>query len=193
MNTQTHMLMGAALFGSAANLTSTLLAAAGGLAPDLPMFVLVASARWLGQKSPREIFGTLYFSRRWQALLAPWHSVPLWGLALGLCLAFRWSGAFVFVATALIHIALDFFLHHDDAHQQFWPLSAWRFKSPVSYWDGRRHGHLFRPFEMALALGLTGYLMTQYRTPLAVTVLASILALYAAQLAYFWHALRLRS
>jgi LexA-binding, inner membrane-associated putative hydrolase len=180
MNTQTHALMGAALLGSAQSLSNTWAAVAGGLAPDVPMIVMVASARWIGGKSGREIFGTLYF-------------LPLWTLALTLALALGWSSAAVFAASGLLHIALDFFLHHDDAHRQFWPLSNWRFASPVSYWDTRHYGALFRPFELALTLGFTGTLLTRHQSYLAMALLGTILLLTLAQAAYFWRRLRRRA
>jgi hypothetical protein len=184
------MLMGAAMLGSAVHPDLTLAAAAGGLAPDLPMFVLVGYARWIGGKSGSEIFGTLYFSGRWQALLAPWHSLPLWTAALAVCFWQGWTVAAVFAASGLLHISLDFFLHVDDAHRQFWPLSSWRFHSPVSYWDRRHYGQLFQPFEIALAAVFAGYLLTQYHSPAVVALLAASLCLYAAQFAYLWRACR---
>jgi F0F1-type ATP synthase assembly protein I len=192
MNTQTHVLMGAALLGSTPQPDLTLAAAAGGLAPDLPMFMLVGCARWIGRHAPRDIFGTLYFSDRWQTLLAPWHSLPLWTAALALALWQGWIVAAAFAASALLHVGVDFFLHVHDAHRQLWPLSSWRFRSPVSYWDSRHHGHLFRPIEMALAIGFAGYLLTQYRSPLVVALLVATLGLYGAQLAYFWRLRRAR-
>lgn len=33
------------------------------------------------------------------------------------------------------HNLLDFPMHAGDARPPLWPLSGWRFKSPISYWD----------------------------------------------------------
>jgi hypothetical protein len=33
------------------------------------------------------------------------------------------------------HNILDFPMHAEDARPPFWPISKWRWKSPVSYWD----------------------------------------------------------
>jgi hypothetical protein len=33
------------------------------------------------------------------------------------------------------HNILDFPTHAEDARPAFWPISKWRWKSPVSYWD----------------------------------------------------------
>jgi membrane-bound metal-dependent hydrolase YbcI (DUF457 family) len=193
MNTQTHALMGAALFGSTLSGSQTAAAVAGGLAPDLPMILMVAGARWIAGHSLREIFGRLYFSERWQAWLAPWHSVPLWsgGLAAGWWISSPIVVAFA--ASGLVHAVIDIFLHADDAHQHFWPFSAWRFRSPVSYWDPRHHGRLFQPFELALAFGFTLLLLQQYHSPVAIAVLCAALALYSLQIYFFLRALRRRA
>jgi len=193
MNTQTHALMGAALFGSTLSDGQTAAAVAGGLAPDLPLILMVMGARWIAGRSPREIFGNLYFSETWQRWLAPWHSLPLWGggLALG-----WWTAspiALACAASGLIHAVIDFFLHVDDAHQHFWPFSAWRFRSPVSYWDPRHYGRLFQPFELALAFGFTLLLLHQYRSPLAIAVLGAALALYSVQIFFFLRTFRRRA
>ncbi|MFN0043423.1 MAG: hypothetical protein ACKVSF_09450, partial [Alphaproteobacteria bacterium] len=62
----------------------------------------------------------------------------------------------------LLHIAGDFPLHIDDAHAHFWPLSDWRFRSPVSYWDARHYGQLWAPFEAALAVAMIAVLWRRY-------------------------------
>jgi len=189
MNTQTHVLMSAALFGSAASAGQTFAAAAGGLAPDLPMISMVIAARWILRKSPREIFGTLYFSPSWQLGLAPWHSIPLWAGGLAAAVVAGGGVTIAFAASGLVHVVCDLFLHHSDAHRQFWPLSNWRFRSPVSYWDNAHYGHLFRPFEFVLAAGFTVSLMVEHTSPVWLAGLAVILALYAAQMVYFMRAL----
>lgn len=186
MNTQTHMLMGAALFGSAADESLTAAAVLGGLAPDLPMILMVLGARWVQRKSPREIFGTLYFLDGWQRLLAPWHSLPLWGAGLAAGWAAGSKLAIAFAASGLLHIAIDFFLHAHDAHRQLWPFSNWRFQSPVSYWDSRFHGRLFRQFELVLMMALAVALLVQHWSLWAGAVVAVVVVLYGAQLSYFW-------
>ena len=47
-------------------------------------------------------------------------------------------------SAALVHLTLDFPLHNDDARAHFWPLTNWKFTSPVSYWD---------PLTMVISLG----------------------------------------
>jgi hypothetical protein len=44
----------------------------------------------------------------------------------------------------------DLPLHREDAHGHFFPLSSWRFMSPVSYWDVRHYGAYAAAAELAL-------------------------------------------
>ena len=67
MNTPSHMLIGAAVFARPMAPAVTLAALAGGLVPDIPIFVMVLwSTRVLGIPE-HEVFGQLYFSAGWQA------------------------------------------------------------------------------------------------------------------------------
>ncbi len=146
MQTQTHALMGAWLFGKR-DPTLMTAGAIAGAAPDLPMFVIVAVLAAQGHRG-REIFGHDYFQPWWQQINGLSHSFLLWGLALVVALiarrtrpTARWPAIALAVAAAgLTHAAIDFLCHRDDAHMQFWPLSDWKFMSPVSYYDRRHFG-----------------------------------------------------
>jgi hypothetical protein len=184
------MLMGAALLGSPLDPATTAAAAAGGLAPDLPLILRVVWAQQIERHKVHEIFGRLYFSRAWQAFLAPWHSVFLWGGILILAALAQSSVLAAFSLSGLIHSGVDFFLHVDDAHLHFWPVSDWRFRSPVSYWDSSHYGRVVRPIELALALACAVWLVLQYRSLWAGIAFGAIAALYALQLALFWRAFR---
>src|SRR3954470_19135367 len=185
VNTPTHVLMGMAAFGSPKAPKLTVAAALGGLLPDGPAILMVLWASRVQGYGPGMIFGTLYFSPSWQALLAPWHSVPLWALVLALGLYLRSPATEAFPASGLLHQACDFPVHADDPHRHFWPLSDWRFHSPVSYWDPRHYGRLFEPFEFALTLGLLAFLAWRYRSPWLRGALGLLALAYVAQRAAF--------
>ena len=185
MNTQSHILMGAALFGAAHDAPLTIAAIAGGAAPDVPAILMVFWSRFVQGRSPREIFGSLYFSKGWQSAIAPWHSLPVWIVMLGAGFVLSAPLLTAFSASALIHAAIDFFLHADDAHRHFWPLSDWRFQSPVSYWDRAHYGQWFAPFETALSAAFTLLLMTRYNSPLFLGALGAVLVLNLTQAAFF--------
>lgn len=178
MITPSHMLMGAALFRRRRG--TAWAAAAGGLLPDVPSFVLVLAAAVQG-RGFEEIFGTLYFSESWQLIMAPSHSVPLWSVALLLGWARRSELTLAFAVSGLLHQATDFLLHADDAHRHLWPLSDWRFESPVSYWDPRFHGDLFAPVEIALAAGFAWLLLRRFPSPWLRVGLALLMVLYLGQ------------
>jgi membrane-bound metal-dependent hydrolase YbcI (DUF457 family) len=214
MNTQTHMLMGAALFGRPMPRLAWA-AVAGGIAPDVPMYLIVAGLRMVGYPM-REIFERLYWENWWQIANAIGHSFVLWGglVAVSLALLPRpWSDRFAaqsssasgrhdpappagrltrsapllfaVSASALLHSAIDFLVHRDDAHMQFWPLTEWRFRSPLSYWDPAHGGTWFGLFEAALGILLIVVLFRRYRSRRLRALLALALVLYAAVPAYF--------
>jgi len=65
-----------------------------------------------------------------------------------------------FLLACGLHSFVDVLTHYDDGPLLFWPLNwSLRFASPVSYWDPAHYGSVFAPFELALVIGLTGYLM----------------------------------
>ena len=64
----------------------------------------------------------------------------------------------------LIHCGFDFFLHNDDAHHHFFPLSDFAFESPVSYWDAAHYGNIVAPIEVCATLAVSVYLFQRLQT-----------------------------
>ena len=158
MNTPSHMLIGAAVFARPLAPATLIAALAGGLAPDLPMFAMVLWATRVVGVPEHEVFSTLFFSETWQSVFAIDHSFFIWGGLLGLAVWRRQIILRAFAGAGLLHALADFLTHHDDARRQFWPVSDWVFRSPVSYWDARFYGDIFGVFEVALVLTLTALL-----------------------------------
>lgn len=52
------------------------------------------------------------------------------------------------------HILADFLTHGNDARPIFWPLSKWKFESPVSYRDEERFGTMSTIVEHAAVLAI---------------------------------------
>lgn len=171
------MLMGAAAFGRRDGRLA-LAAAGGGLAPDVPSFVLVLWAGLVERRGGAEIFDQLYFSPGWQAIMAPSHSAPLWLVALAAGLLLRQPLLVAFTASGLLHQAFDFALHADDAHRHFWPLSDWRFSSPLSYWDPAHGGAIIAPIEAALGVAFALLLRSGLQSRWGRIGLALIAGLY---------------
>lgn len=193
MNTQSHMLMGALIFGKPMPKLA-IPGALGGFVPDVPMFAIVAGLRLSGHPF-EEILGQLYWERWWQICNAVGHSFILWGAvaaASGIVFSKLGSGArqraallFAFSGAALVHSCADFLVHREDAHMQFWPLSDWKFGSPISYWDRAHYGDWFGLFEAALGIAMAALLFSRHRSVLARAALALCTALYAAVPAFF--------
>ena len=158
MNTPSHMLIGAAVCTRPLAPATLIAALAGGLAPDLPMFAMVLWATRVVGVPEHEVFSTLFFSETWQSVFAIDHSFFIWGGLLGLAVWCRQIILRAFAGAGLLHALADFLTHHDDARRQFWPVSDWVFRSPVSYWDARFYGDIFGVFEVALVLTLTALL-----------------------------------
>jgi membrane-bound metal-dependent hydrolase YbcI (DUF457 family) len=187
MNTQSHIIMGAALFGRPAPRLA-IAGALGGVIPDLPMYAIIIGLRASGYPLS-EIFGKIYWEHWWQVSNAIGHSFILWSLVFAVSFVAKtqsWSGfGIAFSGSALLHSIVDFLCHRDDAHMHFWPLTEWRFRSPVSYWDSAYYGTQFSLFEAALGLGLALVLWRRYSHRAIRILLAICMVAYVAVPAFF--------
>jgi hypothetical protein len=195
MNTQTHIIMGAALFGGRIPKYAWA-GALGGVVPDIPMLVIVGAFKTYGVHDI-VIFGFLYWQNWWQLTNAIAHNFWLWGGLLLLSVVLRerrslgtsaidnWLLAIIFSASALLHTTIDFLCHREDAHMSFWPVTRWKFLSPVSYYDPRFFGHYFSLFEAGLGLVLALILMTRFPGKAVRTTLLLAMLIYIAVPAYF--------
>ncbi|MBC6441869.1 MAG: cobalamin biosynthesis protein CobQ [Rhodobacteraceae bacterium] len=154
MITTTHMLVGAAIFARPGHHRLTWAALAGGLAPDFSLYAMFFWYRFIQGKSARVIFDDLYFTPCWQAVFAIDNSFFVWGGLLAVSALARTPAVPAFAATGALHVLMDFPVHNDDARAHFWPLTMWKFESPVSYWDPAHYGHIFGLFETLFILGL---------------------------------------
>ncbi|WP_135501392.1 cobalamin biosynthesis protein CobQ [Roseovarius aestuariivivens] len=179
MNTPAHVIFAAMAFARPYDRRRTIAAVAGALAPDLSLYLMVAVSLGLLGISPRTVFDELYFSDAWQAVFKVDNSFFVWGAAFGLVWWWNARNAMVFAAAGLLHLALDFPLHHDDGRPHFWPLTDWVFQSPLSYWDHAHHAGLIGPVEMALSALFCGILMLRFQSVRSRLV---IVGLGAAQL-----------
>lgn len=185
MNTPAHLIFAAAAFARPGRPAVNAAALAGGLLPDVAMFVMVGWALYVRGMPARVVFGEMYFSDRWQAVFAIDHSLPLWSLALLLALVVRSAAGIAFAGSGLLHAGIDFFVHHDDARRQLWPLSDWVFRSPVSYWDPQHFGTILAPLEIAICVVLSVLLWRRFGGWPARGMIAAGLALELAPMVMF--------
>lgn len=201
MNTQTHLLMAAAVAlpwveqrATPGTVSPSLLLCAallGAVLPDVSLIAMVAVGVAM-QVPASVIFDEWYFNDFWQGIGAMSNSIPIYvvlaavsGLSLYRVESKRSDAFFasllVLSLSALMHCLTDFPLHHDDGRPHFWPLTQWVYESPVSYWDPRHYGQLWSVFEVLLATGFAYLLWRRYRGKIArlvvVVTTASLLAL----------------
>ena len=139
-------------------------AAAGAFAPDASLYGMAAVSLFVLEIPAETVFRDLYYSAAWQQVFAIDNSIFLWCALLALAVWRRWSLLFAFAGAGLLHLALDFPLHNDDARMHFWPVTAWVFESPVSYWDSRHWGDFVWPLELGASLALCAVLFTRFRS-----------------------------
>lgn len=198
MNTPAHLLIGAALMGrrraasdaaSGAGLGAgrglIWAAMAGGLAPDLSLYLLAGGAIYLLGIPPRVVFDELYFSDAWQMVFAVDNSFILWGILAGLAVWRRAPLAIAFAGAGLIHLCLDFPLHHDDGRPHFWPLSDWIYASPVSYWDRAHGAAIIGPIEGALS-ALAAVRLWLWRPGWAISAVVAVILLAELSVTWVW-------
>ncbi len=199
MNTPTHLLIGAAILARPRGNTETHTpeppwrnweVVLGALAPDAALFVMFAWMRWVVGVSEETLWDEVYWRDGWQSLFAMGNSFPVYVTLLAIAWfnrSYLWGRVLsVFALAALLHLAFDLPFHHDDAHRHFWPVSDWRFRSPLSYWNPAHHGDVVGIVEAVLAIGLIVLLWRRFRGSRIVSVaLAVALLTYVAVPAYF--------
>lgn len=194
MMTQTHLLVGTALFARPDAWLRNIAVTVGALLPDAGIFVLFGWSKVAGIPE-RQVWDELYWQEPWRTWVAAQNSVFLYaGLALAGVVVlwaarplFRVGVLALFLAlAALAHVVLDFPVHHDDAHRHLWPISDWVFRSPVSYWDPAHHGRTFMVVEAALAIALAVWLFTRFHAWWVRGLLLLAITLYLAVPAYFF-------
>ena len=152
MNTPAHLLIGAAVMGRSGQRNLIWAALLGALLPDASLYVLAGTSLYLLNVPAHLVFGELYYSELWQTVFAVDNSIILWGALLAFALWRRIQWAVALTGAALLHLALDFPLHHDDGRAHFWPLTDWIFESPLSYWDRGHGAGWVAPIEAAAAM-----------------------------------------
>ncbi len=164
MNTPAHILLGFAAFSRRGDRASTVAGGAGGFLPDMSLYLMAGVSLLVLQIPPQRVFGELYFSDAWQTVFAIDNSIPIWLALLGIALWRRARWGVALCGAALLHVALDFPLHHDDGRAHFWPLSDGVFESPLGYWDGAHHAAVVAPLEGVLCLICAVVIIRRFRS-----------------------------
>ncbi len=137
----------------------------GAVLPDVPIFVLYAWGRLVRGMPAERIWRELYPQPAFLALVHGLHSFVVTGAGTAICVvAGQPVGALLF-ASMFVHALLDIPVHGEDAHRHFWPLSQWRFISPLSYWDPRLHAKQVALVEAVLVVACAAVVVTHQDAP----------------------------
>lgn len=179
MNTPAHALVNLLILDRRGRSDNLLPVAIGSVLPDVPIVVFYAVQRLAG-RSEHAIWSTHYHDAGWQAVFDAFHALPLIALAwiAGRLLGWHWLQWLA--AGMALHAVFDLPLHHGDAHRHFFPLSDWRFSSPVSYWDPAHYGRLASLAEAALSGFAVAWLWLRHPGTGPRLLVAALAAAYAA-------------
>lgn len=184
MNTPSHAILNLALLSSQPQAVVPVIA--GGILPDVPMFVMYFWAKRVRRLPERQIWAETYWHPFWQAANHSFHSIPLQAIAIGLCHGLHWSFGELLFLSALLHSFADLPLHNHDAHRHFFPFSHYRFISPISYWDPRCFGREVGRVEKLLVLAASVYLFAAIDSWLIRVLLVIVNATYLTGYFYRW-------
>ncbi|MEN1679960.1 MAG: hypothetical protein AAGJ46_10225 [Planctomycetota bacterium] len=184
MNTPSHIAASLLVWRDEKDWLAVSAVVLGAALPDLPMFGFYAYQKLWRGAAEQEIWGKLYFDPVWQLLFDWFNSMPLAVLLIGVCQLAGFRLGVLVSASALLHMACDLPVHHDDAHRHFLPFTNWRFASPVSYWDPKHHGIAFAIGELLFAVAASWYVGWQTTaTPMRVAAWGT-LAMYVVGIGF---------
>ncbi len=104
------------------------------------MFVFYVVERFLRGHAGDSLWSERYYDAAWQAVFDVFNSLPIIGAAAAIAYTLGRRRVVWACASMALHAAMDLPLHSDDGHRHFYPLSSFRFDSPVSYWDPAHYG-----------------------------------------------------
>lgn len=153
----------------------------GALFPDTPTYLFfIVCGLILGYSGPT-MWDNMYYNSGWAIPITLTHSFIIWPLLISISSYVGWELAKWFSLSAFFHSLVDFCVHTDDAYRHFWPVSDWKFHSPISYYNPAEYGLYVGAFDSLLVLGLLGYLYTIYTGKWRLLILA-VGALYVFRL-----------
>ncbi len=144
--------------------------AAGATLPDLPA---ILGTVWLGSRRRRlgrsEIREEVCARRSFSGPDAALHSaLPVGVVLLTILLSTRdprerdpFEPLLAFLMGWAGHVLADALTHAGDARPILWPISGWRFRSPVSYWERSHHARAFSRVEHGMLLLLIAWTISR--------------------------------
>lgn len=190
MNSPTHTVLALALLSKPGQPLRNWAIAIGSLIPDIAIYIWAPWQMWVNDVTGRKLWRELYFENTMQAIIAPPNSIPLFTVLAVIGLwqrAHKWGLAlFMLSLAALLHIATDIPVHSHDAYRHFWPLSDWRFHSPLSYWQESRGGRWISLIECGIGLACSTILWRRHPHRWTKFTLSLIALAYIGLLLKMW-------
>lgn len=147
----------------------------GSFLPDLPTYLFFFVHTFIWGTSQQLMWDELYFDSVWTPIITLSHSLLLWPLLLLGATFLKYKLLQYISSAALLHVVMDFFVHHDDAYRHFWPVSDWKFFSPLSYYDPRFFGQWVSLIDAIVIILLLAWLGSRYKTNRAIQITAGLL------------------
>lgn len=189
MNTPAHGIFNLLILGRRRQPHLVLPLTFGALMPDLPMVLFYAWAKLVLRLPEGVIWSKAYFDPNWQTFFDLFNSIPLLLIAALFAWRLRVTRWLALFGSMILHCLCDLPLHHDDAHRHFFPLSNWRFESPISYWNPAHFGLWIALAEIGLVLVGSVLLWRRFRRPglrLAVGLLAGSYVVFVGYALMVW-------
>ena len=176
MNTPSHAIINVALLSQISPLAGAI--AFGAILPDLPIFGFYVWAKWFARLPEQKIWSQAYSYPVVQDIVAFFHSIPLAVLGWSIAFWLKWDLGQVVFLSCVLHSLGDLPVHNSDAHRHFFPLTDYRFISPVSYWDPKHYGAIAAAVELALVWGATIWVFPRTEFLLVRVILVAVNVLY---------------
>ena len=186
MNTPAHLLINFGLLAKKQPTSVLIAVGIGALLPDLPMIIFYLYEKAINVPEAI-IWGEHYYLPKWQNVFDAFNSIPIAALMCLIAYRMKCTWLLFLSASMLLHFALDLPLHHDDGHRHFFPLSDWRFASPLSYWDPAHYGGIVMACEAILSLVAAVYIWMKNPALLQRGIVAISVAVYLLFLALAAH------
>ena len=184
MNTPAHAILNILLQGRQQSPGMLCAIAFGAVLPDLSMIMFYTWHKLIVGTPEMQIWHKYYPLPQWQAVFDGFHSIPLSVSIAGIAWLANQRLLAAMCLSMTLHCLFDLPVHHDDGHRHFFPLSDWRYSSPVSYWHPDHHGRTFGIFESALVTSGGVYLFWHFKNKPSRWLICIIMAIYFAFLLF---------
>lgn len=186
MNTPSHAIINLAIFSHLSLPRANFAILFGSVLPDLPIFGFYVWAKYWRQLPAKQMWSSTYFQPGWQNLFHGFHSFPLIAIGWIIAYAFNWKIAQIVFLSAFFHCLFDFPVHNSDAHRHFFPVSDYRFISPVSYWDPKHYGAIGSLVELICILVSTARIFPIVDSWIGKGLMLSLNGFYLSIYIYFY-------